>query len=210
MDAHAPGTDDVALLEGLRLGDEAAFAALLRRYQAPMLRLALMYVQSREAAEDVLQETWIGVVRGAERFEGRSSVKTWLFRILVNRAKSKGVAERRHVPVPDLAGGDPGDGPAVGPERFSSGAWSVPPTPWEGLPEERLLSGEVRRLIDEAVGRLPAQQREVITLRDLQGLTSAEACQILGISEANQRVLLHRARSKVRASLEGYLTPAGG
>lgn len=205
--------EDVTLVAALRRGDEAAFVTLLDRYQSALLRLALMYVPNREAAEDVVQETWMGVVRGIDRFEARSSFKTWLFRILVNRAKSKGVAEHRHVPFSSFEEDEDPERPSVDSSRFFdessrwAGFWSAPPERWEGIPEERLLGKEVRDLVDEVVAALPPNQRAVITLRDIRGLGSADVCDILDISEANQRVLLHRARSRVRGRLEEYLTP---
>jgi RNA polymerase sigma-70 factor, ECF subfamily len=173
----------------------------------------MMYVPNRQAAEDAVQDTWMGVVQGIDHFEGRSSLRTWLFRILLNRAKAKGVAERRQVPVSSLdEAADHGD--AVDPSRFFeqssrwAGHWSAPPQSWDGIPEDRLLGNEVRALVEEVVAGLPQAQREVITLRDIRGLSAGEVCAVLDLSEANQRVLLHRARTKVRARLEAYLTPA--
>jgi RNA polymerase sigma-70 factor (ECF subfamily) len=202
--------DDAALVEALKRGDEDAFAALVRRYHASLLRLAMMYVATREQAEDVVAETWLGVLNGIDRFEGRSSLKTWIFRILVNRAKTKGVRERRSVPFSSLEGAGDEGAPSVDPARFAeAGFWSAPPNTWEGIPEERLLSAETRMLVEDAIGRLPDLQRAVITLRDVQGFTAEEARDLLDLTDANQRVLLHRARSKVRARLEEYLSPAG-
>ncbi len=204
--------EERALVEGLRHGDEAAFTTLLGRYQSSLVRLALMYVPNRQAAEDAVQDTWMGVVQGIDRFEGRSSLRTWLFRILLNRAKAKGVAERRHVPASSLDGAE-AHGDAVDPSRFFdhssrwAGHWSAPPQSWDGIPEDRLLGKEVRAIVEEVVAGLPQAQREVITLRDIRGLSAVEVCAVLDLSEANQRVLLHRARTKVRARLEAYLTP---
>lgn len=197
--------DDAALVEALRRGDETAFVALIDRYHASLLRLATSYVATREQAEDVVQETWIGVLNGIDRFEGRSSLKTWIFRILVNRAKTKGVRERRSVPFSSLEGDGEEHQPSVDPDRFDGGFWSAPPGSWVGIPEDRLLSAETRAVVDDAIAGLPATQRAVITLRDVQGLTSQETRDVLDLTEANQRVLLHRARSKVRARLEDYL-----
>ncbi|MGH2557448.1 MAG: RNA polymerase sigma factor [Thermomicrobiales bacterium] len=207
--------DDAHLVAGLRAGDEAAFAALIDRYQASLVRLAMIYVPNRPAAEDVVQETWLGVLQGIGRFEARSSLKTWLFRILVNRAKRRGAREHRSIPfsVAWSADADQGEA-AVEPDHFLppghrlAGHWTSRPTSWEDLPEERLVSREARARIDEVIAGLPPSQREVITLRDVEGWGSAEVCNALGISETNQRVLLHRARSKVRRALEHYL--AGG
>ena len=202
--------DDVALVDALRQRDERAFALLVGRYHAALLRLALMYVATKEQAEDVVAETWLGVLNGIDKFEGRSSLKTWIFRILVNRAKTKGVRERRSVPFSSLEGDGDEDQPSVDPARFGeTGAWSAPPQSWESIPEDRLLSSETRMVIDDAIAGLPDLQRAVITLRDVQGFSAEEARDLLDLSEVNQRVLLHRARSKVRARLEDYLMRAG-
>jgi RNA polymerase sigma-70 factor (ECF subfamily) len=207
--------DDARLVAGLRAGDEAAFAALIDRYQASLVRLAMLYVPNRPAAEDVVQETWLGVLQGISRFESRSSLKTWLFRILVNRAKRRGAREHRSIPFSAAWSMDADQGEAaVEPERFLplghhfAGHWTSRPASWEDMPEERLVSREARARIDEVIAGLPPSQREVITLRDIEGWGAAEVCNALGISETNQRVLLHRARSKVRRALELYL--AGG
>jgi RNA polymerase sigma-70 factor, ECF subfamily len=204
--------EERALVEALRHGDEVAFTTLLDRYQSSLVRLAMMYVPNRQAAEDAVQDTWMGVVQGIDRFEGRSSLQTWLFRILLNRAKAKGVAERRQVPASSLDDSED-HGDAVDPARFFdhssrwAGHWSTPPQSWDGIPEDRLLGQELRALVEEVVAGLPHAQREVITLRDIRGLSAVEVCTVLDLSEANQRVLLHRARTKVRARLEAYLTP---
>jgi RNA polymerase sigma-70 factor (ECF subfamily) len=201
--------DDGALLEALRKGDEQAFASLVQRHHASLLRLAMSYVATREQAEDAVAETWLGVLKGLDRFEGRSSLKTWIFRILVNRAKTKGVREQRSVPFSSLESGSEHAEPAVDPSRFApAGNWAAPPQSWEGHPEDRLLSAETRSVVDDAIAALPDMQRAVITLRDVQGLSAQEASDILGLTEGNQRVLLHRARSKVRARLEEYLGAA--
>jgi RNA polymerase sigma-70 factor (ECF subfamily) len=182
----------------------------VQRYQASLLRVAMSYVATREQAEDAVAETWLGVLNGIDRFEGRSSLKTWIFRILVNRAKTKGVREQRSIPFSSLEGEGEERGPSVDPDRFTSaGEWAAPPQSWDGLPEDRLLSAEARAVVDDAIARLPASQRAVITLRDVQGLTAQEAADVLGLTEINQRVLLHRARSKVRARFEEYLNLAG-
>ncbi|HKY77408.1 MAG TPA: sigma-70 family RNA polymerase sigma factor [Acidimicrobiia bacterium] len=200
--------DDVALLEALRKGDERAFASLVQSYHASLLRLAMSYVATKEQAEDAVAETWLGVLKGLDGFEGRSSLKTWIFRILVNRAKTKGVREQRSVPFSSLESSEHSE-PAVDPSRFApAGNWAAPPQSWEGLPEDRLLSAETRSVVDDAIANLPDMQRAVITLRDVQGLSAQEASDVLGLTEGNQRVLLHRARSKVRARLEEYLGAA--
>jgi RNA polymerase sigma-70 factor, ECF subfamily len=176
-----------------------------------LLRLALLYVTSRAVAEEVVQETWLAVVTGLERFEGRSSFKTWLFRILTNKAKTRGQRESRSVPFSALAVDGDEDEAAVHVDRFlgpnsrHAGHWAAPP---RGVPEERLLAGEARARIESAIAALPPNQRAVITLRDVEGLSAEEACNVLGISETNQRVLLHRGRAKVRAAFEEYLKEA--
>jgi RNA polymerase sigma-70 factor (ECF subfamily) len=205
---------DAVLLEGLRAGDEAAFTELVDRYSSSMLRVARMYVPSQAVAEEVVQETWLGVLTGLERFEGRSSLKTWLFRILVNRARTRGERERRTVPFATLAGREAeGEDPAVGPERFLPADhdrwphhWASPPERWDESPERSLQSAETLRVVRDAIETLPPMQRLVITMRDLEGWDSEEVRNALDISETNQRVLLHRARSKVRTALENYFT----
>jgi RNA polymerase sigma-70 factor, ECF subfamily len=207
--AHA---DDDELLDALRQGDERAYVALVRRYGGLMQRVALSYVRTPAVAEEVVQETWCAVLTGLERFEGRSALKTWLFRILTNRAKTRGQREARTVPFSCLAGADDGDdGPAVDPDRFLPadhprwpGHWAAGPAPWSALPHERLLAREVRSHIRAAIDTLPERQQAVIVLRDVEGWPPEEVCGVLDLSEGNQRVLLHRARSKVRAELERY------
>ena len=204
--------DDVRLVNALRAGDESAFAALLERYHASLLRLAMVYVRNRAVAEEVVQETWLGVVQGIDRFERRSSLKTWIFRILTNIAKTRAHREGRTLPLSALQ--DPGrvPEPSVEPERFLDSAhprwpghWASPPERWDEVPEQRLLAKESLGQVAEAIEQLPPMQRQVITLRDVEGWDSAEVCDLLDLSEANQRVLLHRARSKVRQSLEQFL-----
>lgn len=207
-----PAPDEQALVEALRRRDEGAFVALVARYQTALLRLASMYVRGGGVAEDVVQDTWLGVLKGIDRFEGRSSFKTWLFRILVNRARTRAQREGRLVPISDIEGDEETSVPA---ERFRpagmqwAGGWLYPPRAWPS-PEEGFLADEVRAQIEAAIESLPGRQREVITLRDIQGLTGEEVCNILELSESNQRVLLHRARSRVRARLERYLDPNEG
>ena len=201
---------DAALLEALRAGREDAFAGLVDRYHTSMVRVARAYVASREAAEDVVQDAWIGIIRGLDRFEGRSSLKTWMFRILVNKAMTRGGREARTVPFSSLGPDDV----SVDPDRFvASGRWAgwwqredaVSP-----LPDRVVLSKEARAMVDAVIATLPPNQRLVILLRDVQGLSAAEACEVLDVSEANQRVLLHRARGKVRAALEHYVGEHAG
>jgi RNA polymerase sigma-70 factor, ECF subfamily len=187
---------DAGLLDQLRSGDEQAFVVLVARYRTAMLRLACCYVPSPAVAEEVVQDTWVGVLRGLDGFEGRSSVRTWLFRILVNRARTAGVRERRSVAVEDI-------GPVVDQSRFdAAGSWSAPPEQWLEQIDDRLLAAKMADRVRTAIDDLPVRQREVVTLRDIDGLTSGEVCGVLDISEANQRVLLHRGRSKLRQVLE--------
>jgi RNA polymerase sigma-70 factor (ECF subfamily) len=200
------------LLDALRAGDEGAFAALVREYHPSLVRVARIYVSTQAAAEEVAQETWLGVLNGLSRFEGRSSLKTWIFRILSNIAKTRAVRDGRTLPFSALQ--DPGRVPesAVDPDRFLDpehprwpGHWALKPEPW---PEDALLSAETRERLAEAIEALPATQRAVISLRDVEGWSSDEVRNALDLSETNQRVLLHRARSKVRAALESYLEQA--
>ncbi len=207
--ARAGDPADAALVAALRNGDEAAFRELVRRHHAALVRLARASVPSHAVAEEVAQETWLAVIQGIGRFEGRSSLKSWIFAILVNRARSRGVREHRSVPMSSLAGAGDDDGPAVDADRFVrpgqrwGGHWSSPPVPWE--PAERLLAQETRGVVAAAIDRLPAQQRVVVSLRDVEGWSSEEVCDLLALSEGNQRVLLHRGRAKVRAALEDHL-----
>jgi RNA polymerase sigma-70 factor, ECF subfamily len=194
---------DVELLARLRDGDEGAFVALVGRYQGSLLRVARTFVPNDAVAEEVVQDTWMGVVRGVDRFEGRSSFKTWLFRILVNRAKTSGVREHRSVPL------DPTE-PAVSPDRFDgNGAWAEPLTPWEADADDRLVAATWGPALRAALDALPDRQRDVVLLRDVHGLPSEDVCDVLGLSEGNQRVLLHRGRSRLRAALEDELRTKG-
>jgi RNA polymerase sigma-70 factor, ECF subfamily len=202
----ADAVDDLA---ALRSGDEAAFLALVRRHNASMVRVAQIYVGSRAIAEEVAQEAWLGALKGLDRFEGRSSIKTWLFRIVTNIAKTRAVREGRTIPFSALRNPEHVQEPAVEPERFRAhddprwpGHWAVKPQEW---PEERLLAGETLAVVGAAIEELTASQRAVITLRDLEGWSADEVCNALELSETNQRVLLHRARAKVRKALEGHL-----
>jgi RNA polymerase sigma-70 factor (ECF subfamily) len=201
--------DEARLVAAVRARDEAAFVTLMQMYGGGMLRVAQMYVPSRAVAEEVVQEAWLGVLRGIDRFEGRSSLKTWLFRIVVNTAKTRGAREARSVPFSTF---DTDDGEAtVSPDHFLGSAerfpghWAVPPASWAGLPEDRLVAGETMQVIRREIEHLPSAQRTVITLRDIEGLSAEEVCNALDLTETNQRVLLHRARAKVRAALEEYL-----
>ncbi|MFL5936449.1 MAG: RNA polymerase sigma factor [Gaiellaceae bacterium] len=195
---------EAQLVAALRAGDEDAFRKLIEMYHAMLVRVARMYVSNQATAEDVAAETWLAVLQGIDRFEGRSSLKTWLFRILTNRAKTRGIREGRSLPFSAL---EP-DEPAVAAERFHGadhnwpGHWaSAPPS----FPEERLLAAETRDVIERTIASLPPTQRAVISLRDVEGWSAEEVCNALTLTETNQRVLLHRARSAVRAALEQYL-----
>jgi RNA polymerase sigma-70 factor (ECF subfamily) len=198
---------DAATAAALRRGDEAVFAELVDRYSAGLLRVARVYVRDRAVAEEVVQETWLAVLRGVDGFEGRSSMKTWIFGILINTARTRAKREARSVPFSAAAASDE---PSVDPDRFLgpdhryAGGWMLGPGEWP-TPEEELIRGETRAAILGAIDQLPDAQRAVISLRDVEGFPSAEVCAALGISEGNQRVLLHRARSKVRGAIEQQL-----
>jgi RNA polymerase sigma-70 factor (ECF subfamily) len=189
-----PVEADVELLARLRSGDEQAFVTLAARYGEPMLRLAMTLVPSRAVAEEAVQDTWVGVVRGIEQFEGRSSFKTWLFRILVNRARSAGSRERRHLAIESLH--------TVDPSRFDAdGHWADPLDRWTEASEERLESATWAPVLKSALGELPPRQRQVVLLRDVEGLINEEVCALLQIRSGNQRILLHRGRARLREIL---------
>jgi RNA polymerase sigma-70 factor, ECF subfamily len=196
--------EERSLVEALRRREEGAFVSLLERHSGSMKRIARLYVRTDSVADEVVQETWLAVIEGVDRFEGRSSLRTWIFSILTNIAKTRADQERRTLPFSAL--GDPGDeGPAVDPERFSpTDHWASPPRSFGQLPEDRLLAGETLAIVERAIEALPASQQAVITLRDVEGWNAKEVCNVLELSETNQRVLLHRARSKVRRALEEY------
>jgi RNA polymerase sigma-70 factor (ECF subfamily) len=203
--------DDARLVEALRARDEAVFVRLVREYGPSMQRVATLYVRDRAVAEEVVQEAWLGVLKGIDRFEGRSSFKTWLFRILTNTAQSRGERERRSVPFSALARAElDSDERSVEPEQFRPDSerwakhWISSPRRFGELPEERLLGGETMAVTRTAIEQLPEAQRAVITLRDITGCSSEEVCATLDLSEGNQRVLLHRARTKVRRALEQH------
>ena len=199
-----PGPDS-DLVDALRAGDEAAFARIVAEWSRPMVALARGFVSTEASAEEVVQETWLAVIKGLDRFEGRSSLRTWVYRILVNIAKTRGVREHRSLPWSSLAGDDAG--PSLDPALFEDGGWRAAPNAWpEAVTvESSALAGEVRGEVKAALDNLPERQRTVITLRDVLGMDSDEVCDLLGISAGNQRVLLHRARSTVRNAIENYL-----
>jgi RNA polymerase sigma-70 factor, ECF subfamily len=203
----SPAGGEVALVARLRDGDEQAFDALVTRHYATMLAVARAHVQSRAVAEEVVQEAWLGFLGGLERFEGRSSLKTFLVAIVINKAKTRGAREGRTVPFASLAP----DEPAVAPERFRGrgetypGHWRSSPPRWSAPPDVVTQDRETLRAVMEAIAALPPAQQAVIRMRDLQGCSSEEVCSTLDLSPANQRVLLHRARSRVRAALEVHV-----
>ena len=201
------------LVDALRRGDESAFTWLLDRYHRPLRRTAISFVGSGATADEVVQDTWVAVIKGIDRFEGRSSVKTWIYRILMNIARTRGVRERRSIPFSSAGPETDSDEPAFSPDRFharglGAGHWSAPPEPWDELSDDRMLATDTLGRVRDAIADLPERQRVVITLRDLDGLGAAEVCELLDLSEANQRVLLHRARARVRHSLEDDLMGA--
>jgi RNA polymerase sigma-70 factor (ECF subfamily) len=206
----APPREEAVLVAAVRAGDERAFMRLVDAYGAQMLRVAMMYVATRAVAEEVVQETWLAVLTGLDRFEGRSSLKTWIFRILTNLAKTRGARERRTMPFSSLAGTED-EGPTVDPTRFEpahsrwAGHWTSYPDRWSDCPEARLTSRATLESVRQAIAVLPPNYRAVITLRDVEGWDAAEVCEMLGINDVNQRVLLHRARAKVRRALEDEL-----
>ncbi len=194
-------------IEALRAGNERAFEVLLERLSSSMLGLARSVLSDREMAEEVVQETWLAAIRGLERFEGRSSLKTWIFSILMNVARTRAKRERRTVPFSSLSEiENPADNLAAAAERFSDDrhAWMSPPRRWRQTPEDRLLSTETITMIRKELQSMPPRQAEVVTLRDIEGWSAEEVCQVLGLTEANQKVLLHRGRTKVRNALERY------
>jgi RNA polymerase sigma-70 factor (ECF subfamily) len=209
--AYVPAEGQAELVAALRAGDEQAFASLIEELGPSMLRVARMYVSTQAVAEEVVQETWLGVLAGIERFEGRSSLKTWIFRILTNRAKTRGEREGRSAPFSSFGSDAEGDdGPTVDADRFvgsgpDAGHWTSRPSSWSELPENRLVGKETVEVAQAAIAALPEMQRAVITMRDVDGWSSEEVRNVLDLSESNQRVLLHRARAKVRQALETYL-----
>lgn len=204
--------DDLRVVDALRRGDEAIFVSLVEQYQATMLRIAMHYVSSTSVAEEVVQDTWLGMLQSIQRFEGRSSFKTWLFRILTNRAKTRGEREGRTVPFAVFVNDANEQEPSLEPEYFypadhpqRAHGWVSYPQRWPE-PEQQALSQELYALIKQTISTLPPSQREVITLRDVESWSAGDVCNVLQISESNQRVLLHRARTKVRNALAPYMT----
>jgi RNA polymerase sigma-70 factor (ECF subfamily) len=187
---------DEELLRRLRGGDEQAFASLVTSYSGSMLRLARAFVPNTAVAEEVVQETWLAALRGLASFQGRSTLKTWLLGILINKAKTAGAREQRSMPMADA-------GPAVDRSRFGvDGAWTEPPERWVEAADDRIVAAKLAGRLHEAIDDLPPRQREIVVLRDVEGLSSEDVCSVLEISDANQRVLLHRGRSRLRQALE--------
>jgi len=215
--AYVASVDDRRLVAALRAGDEKAFVELVELYGPSMLRVAMLFVRTHAVAEEVVQDTWVGVLNGIGRFEGRASFKTWLFRILTNTARTRGERESRSTPVSFISDSELEPGaPSVPLDRFVpdgerwAGWWASSPLRFDEQPEGRLLSSETLGVVRRVVAELPEAQRAVIAMRDLAGFSAEEVCESLGITEGNQRVLLHRARTKVRVALEEHLGEAAG
>lgn len=205
------GSDDAAVVAALRAGDEDAFARLLDRYDAPLRRLARSFVSSAATADEVVQDTWLAVIEGIDRFEQRSSLKTWIYRILMNKARTRGARDKRSIVFSAAALDADGLGPTFPPDRYLPpghpswpGHWATEPSAWESLPQQQLDARETLERVRAAIADLPTVHRVVITLRDVEECSSAEVCELLDLTPANQRVVLHRARAKVRAALEEY------
>ncbi len=201
--------NEMELVAALRAGDEATFSTIVAAYHTRMLRLARSFVNDVNIAEEITQEAWLGVLRGLARFEGRASLQTWIFTIVSNCARTRAQRERRTIPFSDFFGEDEEEGPTVDEDHFhasgpSQGHWRHLPSDWRQLPEASFLAQETFIVAQQTIDQLPVNQRSVILLRDVEGLTSDEVCNILGVSESNQRVLLHRARAKVQKALAQY------
>jgi RNA polymerase sigma-70 factor, ECF subfamily len=213
--AQLASPDDGSLIDALRRGDESAFARLVDQHQASLSRVARLYIANRAVADEVVQDTWLGVIQGIWAFEGRSSLKTWILRILINRAKTRAAREGRTVPFACFDAGPEGGEAAVGPDDFQPadhlpqpGHWTRPSPDLGTSPERRLLAQEARQRLRSAIEALPERQRLVLILHDVEGCSTEEVCNALGFQQTNTRVLLHRARVKVRVALEPYLKGA--
>ncbi|MBH0203666.1 MAG: sigma-70 family RNA polymerase sigma factor [Nitrospira sp.] len=207
----AAANGEVVLLARLRQGDESAFDELVTRHHSVLIRMAMGYVADREVAEEVVQDTWIAVVEGLDRFEGRSSLRTWIFGIMIHKAKDRGVREKRHTTFSSFESGNDDNDEAVDPSRFHqsgewAGHWAFPPQPWDDqTPEKLLASQQAVNAMSKAIDALPQTLKDVLILRDIEGVEAKEACDILKISETNLYVRLHRARERVRQAVETYL-----
>ena len=213
--SQVAAVDDGSVIDALRRGDEGAFARLIDQYHASLSRVARLYIANRAVADEVVQDTWLGVIQGIWAFEGRSSLKTWIFRILINRAKTRAAREGRMVPFPRFDAAVEAAEAAVVPDRFQPadhptepGQWTHPPPDLGASPERRLLAHETRQHLQNAIEALPEHQQLVLIFRNVEGCSTKEVCNALGFQETNVRVLLHRARAKVRAVLEPYLKGA--
>lgn len=201
MRTEANLESDAKLVERLRAGEEDAFGWIVAQHHQSLVRVAMLFVSDAGAAEEIAQDTWVAVLKGLPAFEGRSSLKTWIFRILVNRARTRGVRDKRMVPLADDA-----EGIDIASWFTAAGAWSQPPARWQAqTPEELLLRSETSAVLEAAIETLPDAQRAVITLRDVEGMSGDEVCNVLGLTETNQRVLLHRARTRVRSAVSAHL-----
>jgi RNA polymerase sigma-70 factor (ECF subfamily) len=210
LQAEPHDRDDASLVRALRDGDAAAFSTVVERYHASLVRVAMSFVRDRAVAEEVAQETWQAVLQERAQFQGRSSLRSWIFRILANRARSRATRERRHVPFSALAAGGDSDAPATGPERFAEagtwpGRWVSLTTCAQDAPEEQAVARETRACLRAAIASLPPRQYKVVVLRDVEGFSAADVCRALHLSDENQRVLLHRARARLRCHLAPYL-----
>jgi RNA polymerase sigma-70 factor (ECF subfamily) len=213
-DQHQAASD-LALVARIQQGDEPAFVQFVKRHHAGFVRLALTWLQDRSAAEEVVQETWLFAIERLADFEGRSSLKTWLCGILINKARNRRRKERHTIPGSALADEAEGHEPAVAPDRFSppghrwDGHWQAPPSPWPDSPEGSVLTAETRAVLEASIATLPENQRAVFVLRDVEGLCGEEVCNALGITDTHQRVLLHRARSRLRTLVESHYLEEG-
>lgn len=203
--------EDHSLIVRLRKGDEGAFDELVNKHHGALIRMALGHVADREVAEEVVQDTWMAVIEGLTRFEGRSSLRTWIFGILIHKAKDRGVREKRHITFSDFESKDDEQDEAVDPSRFQqsgewAGHWAFPPQPWDDqTPEKLLASQQAVNAMNRAIDSLPQTLKDVLIIRDIEGVEAKEACELLKITETNLYVRLHRARERVRRAVEVYL-----
>lgn len=203
---------EAAFVARLRRGDEGAFDEMVNRHHSALIRMAMGYVADREVAEEVVQDTWLAVIESLDRFEGRSSLRTWIFGIMIHKAKDRGVREKRHTTFSAFESVDDDNEEAVDPSRFQqsgewAGHWAFPPQPWDDLtPEKLLASQQAVKAMNQAIEALPSNLKDVLILRDIEGVETKEACEILKITETNLYVRLHRARERVRQAVETHLS----